>query len=408
MILMSVMLVEPIQMNSEDSTWRSSARSSSRRLFVQSIGVAGLGLIGGKTATAEGEDRNDNSAGVDAEETEANDAGPAENDEEATKIDSCTVIDEPGEYELVADLSPTELDQPACIVIDSDDVSLYGNGHAIDLTETTSDTWRRPSCITIHSAGRTGEVDWNVMIENVELRGGSAGVESIHNFNQELSFADVTAVGNDYGFHFDMSGGSLENCVLANNDVGFRLEGDTHTYGQSAAVTVERSTFRSNASIGLEVGEFGEAEVVASRIVANGTGVRVSAAAGEIEGTATLQECHICRNEHYGVDAGATQGPGEDAGPGEEPGPWVAEVDSTDCYWGVSNGPSSLAREYYFQDDQWTGRFEEPEEPFTDPGTGRPADGDGDAISQSLEPGVSNVRFDPFQESTLEDVGADR
>lgn len=352
---------------------------------MQSAGVLGLGLTASASVPATAEDDDENSANDEGEETSNGDG--------RTEIDSCTVIDEPGEYELVTDLAPDSLDQPACIVVDSDDVTLYGNDHTIDVSETAGDTWQRPSCITIHPGGPYSEVDWDATVEDVELRGGAAGIESIFNFNQDMTFTNVTAVGNGYGFRFDMSGGTLNNCVIEGNDTGFRLEGDTHVYGQATDVTLQNTTVRSNSSFGLDLREFAFMDVTASRVVDNGVGVRVSAAAGEMEAGATLEDSHICGNEHYGVDAGATRGPGGDAGPGEEPGPWEADVDATRCYWGAANGPSS---------------FGNPEEPFTDPETGRPADGDGDAISQSLEPGVSNVRFDPFQESTIDGVGADR
>ncbi|WP_331236403.1 hypothetical protein [Natronorarus salvus] len=60
---------------------------------------------------------------------------------------------------------------------------------------------------------------------------------------------------------------------------------------------------------------------------------------------------------------------------------------------GCANGPTS--------DD------DDPSEAFTDPETGRPVDGDGDVISESLDPGVANVRFHLFLKSLPDDVGAD-
>lgn len=37
--------------------------------------------------------------------------------------------------------------------------------------------------------------------------------------------------------------------------------------------------------------------------------------------------------------------------------------------------------------------------------TGVPADGDGDAISESLDPGIANVHFDPYLASAPADAG---
>jgi parallel beta-helix repeat protein len=48
---------------------------------------------------------------------------------DAAPVDSCTVIDEPGRYELTDDVNGAATD--ACIQIRSDDVELDGNGHVI-------------------------------------------------------------------------------------------------------------------------------------------------------------------------------------------------------------------------------------------------------------------------------------
>ena len=54
-------------------------------------------------------------------------------EEEATCIYDCTVIDEPGDYELCNDIFATGLEEyfGGCINITSDDVNLYGNGYSL-------------------------------------------------------------------------------------------------------------------------------------------------------------------------------------------------------------------------------------------------------------------------------------
>jgi len=70
----------------------------------------------------------------------------------------------------------------------------------------------------------------------------------------------------------------------------------------------------------------------------------------------------------------------------------VRVVNATNNYWGAENGPSSATAE-----------------PLADPQTGTLADGDGAAVSASpTEPGVANVRFDPWlaQDPTTVDGNA--
>lgn len=56
--------------------------------------------------------------------------GPAS--AQATSIESCTVIDEPGQYVLTSDVSQSDESGGACIEIRASDVVLDGDGHAVD------------------------------------------------------------------------------------------------------------------------------------------------------------------------------------------------------------------------------------------------------------------------------------
>lgn len=354
----------------------------SRRTFMHGAGVVGLGLATGAAVPASSSEHGD--AG---NETETGEGTPVEEettrDGESTEIESCTVIDEPGEYELVTDLAPDSLEQPACLVIESDEVTVHGNGHTIDVSGTTYEgdgDREKPSCIAINPSGGEELVDWSTAVHEVELRGGRAGVDA--QLTDGGEYTDLTAIENDTGFRFYVDGGTLEECVAANNGTGIDLGGDPDVFGGSSA-TIERCTFTSNQQEGIRIGHESRADITESRIVLNNTGVWASPLAQD----STVSGSHICRNDEFGVDAGTR--------PAEEDKPPEAEayVEALENYWGASNGPSSHG---------------DPEEPYEDPETGQRADGDGDAISESLEPGVSNVRFDPFQETTLEDVGADR
>lgn len=338
-----------------------------RRNFMRTIGAAGLGVAASTTAAASSGER-------------------------PTEIDSPTVIEEPGEYELVADLAPDELDQPGCIVIGAENVTLYGNDHTIDLTETEYERtrmFREPNCIAINPEGRQRGVmtdsDWETAIENVTVRGGHSGIYSALSGWWEPTFTGVTAIDNERGITFYVEGGTLEDCHLVDNRMGFVLDGDRNVWGGSYA-TVANCTIQGNGNAGVVVTDESYTRIESSRIVENGIGIRAS----EWSTSTIIEESHICRNEHYGVEGGTAPAFDEDWHP--EPAR-QADITATGNYWGAANGPSS---------------FGNPAEPFTDPETGRPADGDGDAISQALEPGVAGVRFDPFSESPFDDVGATR
>lgn len=346
-----------------------------RRQIVQTVGIVAVSLTAG-SSIASSQDSAEGDGAADSNSVDTDEGG------ESTEIDSCRVIEEPGEYTLVTDLTPDSLEQPACLVIESDEVTVHGNGHSIDVSETTYEGGDREklSCIAVNPFEREELVDWSTAVHDVELRGGRAGVDA--RLTDGGEYTGVTALENDFGFRFYVDGGTLQECVATDNGTGIDLSGDPDVFGGSSA-TIERCTLTSNEQDGIRIGHESRADITASRIVLNNTGVGASPLAQ----ASTVSESHICRNNEFGVHAG-TSPAADDELPESE-----AYVDAPGNYWGAANGPSSHG---------------DPEEPYEDPETGRPADGDGDAVSESLESGVSNVRFDPFEESTLEEVGAER
>jgi hypothetical protein len=346
-------------------------QSRGRRHFVRAVGITGIGLATGTSVVA----GNDDEEATGAEESSSN---PVE-------IDSPTVIDEPGEYELVANLRPESLDRDACIVIDADGVTLRGNGHTIDLR----DVDREPEPGFSRIGNRIGiainpepgqqmeEDSWRTSVSDLTVRGASTGIASlISGWNE---FENVTLTESTIGYYASVVVGILDNCVVSANGMGIALDGN-QAFGGSE-LRMADSTVEGNDNRGINVINDSSALVERSRLVANGTGIVV----GEYS-AAGLSDCHICRNDEYGVYAMIMLG--DESHPSAQGG-----AGATDCYWGAANGPSS---------------FGDPDDPYTDPETGRSADGDGDAISESLESGVSNVRFDPFREAPIDDVGASR
>jgi hypothetical protein len=359
-------------------------RNHSRRRFVQTIGVTGLGLAAGTglatgtTGVAEDEGERERT-GEDA------DGSATSNDDGPTEIDSPTVIDEPGEYELVADLRPDSLDRDACLVIDSDGVTVRGNGHTIDLhnvdRESEPGFSRAGNRIGIAVNPDPDEEmaadGWQTAVSDLTVRGASTGILSW--ISGRTEFEDVTLTENGFGYYAYVAEGVLDNCVVSANETGVRLDGSLAVFGGSI-LRMADSTVESNDKHGIIAVNASSAGLERSRLVANGAGIM----SGEYS-AAGLSDCHICRNDEYGVLAALMIG--DESHPSAQGG-----AGATDCYWGAANGPSSIG---------------DPDQPYADPETGRLADGDGDAISESLESGLSNVRFDPFREAPIDDVGAD-
>ena len=101
--------------------------------------------------------------------------------------------------------------------------------------------------------------------------------------------------------------------------------------------------------------------VVENTIVRNGRGIYVRFPSSETDPQYDLHRNHL-DNDRYGVSNGDGN----------------SVVNATGNYWGAADGPSSRR------------------EALEDPETGAFADGSGDTVSRGDEPGVSNVRFDPF------------
>lgn len=348
-----------------------------RRRFLRTVGAVGLGLVATGTV------------------------GASEH-EEVTEIDSCTVIDEPGEYELVADIEPDEVvdtDDPtqagpedvSCIEIRASDVTLHGNGHTIDGHAAQEGNGREGHAIGVNTYFEYSDLEMveNVVIEDVHVTGFETGVrfEAIDGGR----ITDIIARDNRDGIGFHLGGVSridVENNRLVENGAGFNTYGDPDVSGGPYANTVEHNDIESNAT-GVRLGhETHDHTFRYNRIVGNGNGVGHSAL---FTSGNDYHHNAICGNERYGIhnpDVFFSDVVGET----DDDFRIEDVVNATENYWGATNGPSS---------------YGDPAEPFTDPETGRPADGDGDAISESLDPGVANVRFDPFLEEFPEDAGAD-
>lgn len=301
----------------------------------------------------------------------------------ARELTGCTVVSAPGRYELVGDID--------CLRVRSDDVVVDGDGFAVrdtdtDLGEGVFVDNRNVTLRNLTVAGfETGiHVDGNaraVTLDSVTLRDNGAGADIFDGEGMRIvdsTFANNTVAvlgGTDFGLTLDVE----RSTFVDNGDgisVAFTGLGVTDSVFERNGVAIECRLFCSlratgndfvTNDVGVSVASDRTAAVVLdSRIADNRVGVRV----GEgFEQSVTLRNNTIAGNTEFGVL-------------NEVPtGPFSSPVDARENFWGDPSGPSSATVT----------------EPFADPVTGRPANGQGDAVSEDPEvPGRSNVRFDPF------------
>lgn len=154
--------------------------------FVVALGLASSGLAGG--------------------------IGTLETQQDATEIDSCTTITDPGRYVLTDDIQDTDAD--TCIDIRASDVVLDGNGSTIDSNLTESDfegfqeevetngtfPWEdRWARIGIAVTGP--EAPSNVTVQNVEVSEWFFGIYAA-NRTAQVSVQNVTSRNNADGISF--------------------------------------------------------------------------------------------------------------------------------------------------------------------------------------------------------------
>jgi len=99
-------------------------------------------------------------------------------DEQTTTVDSCRTIDEPGTYRLTSDL---ETDAQTCLTVTASDVTIDGDGHAIDTAEPP-----RPASFDLIT-GTGVEVDSDRTLANVTVRNVTG-----HGWGTLVSMTNVT------------------------------------------------------------------------------------------------------------------------------------------------------------------------------------------------------------------------
>ena len=168
--------------------------------LVAGTGVTSLSLLGGPASTAAAQD--------------------------ATRIDSCTTIDESGTYVLTKKIEnggKTRI-SGSCIEITADDVTFDGGGHLIDgrgVSHTKAIRVHDAEGVTVRNVEMT---EWH---EGVLVEDATATVEEVHSY------------ANAYGVRLQNAGGS----TVANNTVEDNLVG---IYVESANVTLDGNAISDN------------------------------------------------------------------------------------------------------------------------------------------------------------------
>ncbi|MFC5972025.1 right-handed parallel beta-helix repeat-containing protein [Halomarina salina] len=266
------------------------------------------------------------------------------------EIDTCTTIDQAGEYTLTSDVGANASGE-ACLTIAAGDVTLDGNGHSVDNAggaDTGILVQRGQQNVAIGDVTVTG---WTNGIDLVDAYGASVDGVTVSGNQRGITFgqtveatvSDSTATGNDYGILVEESQVTLSSVDVTENANGIG--------GLYADIVLEQSTVSNNDGDGI-VTDSSSLTVDRSAVENNGNnGISVS-----MPESTTIQ---------YTIIAGNGNGVSAERG----------QVDARENWWGADSGPS--------------GNVE-------DPATGRLADGSGDSVSEGSESGVSNVRFDPY------------
>lgn len=325
----------------------------------------------------------------------------------ATVVDSCRVITEPGRYELTTDLESNS----TCISIAASNVTFDGNGHTISAAGTPSE----PGLVTGQE---------NVTVTNVSLVGWNQGIhlEQTRNVTIKNSRFDNSSL-DAFGVHdLVVANTSLDHSTIhftyVVNSLVTGIDGDhgevivtesidstirdsaLHqvTYDESVGVTIANNTPDDSGSFGIRLGFMADGRnqivvtnntitgntggindgvgvrvtwvhnlsITNNRIVGNDVGIRIASVKAWhcIPGRVEVHRNSLANNTEYGIEYGGSG------------------VNATHNYWGASNGPSSATSH-----------------PLEDPKTGTLANGDGSAVPADPEnQNVSSVRFDPWLE----------
>jgi len=220
--------------------------------------------------------------------------GPPD-EEPSRQLTSCTVISEPGTYELVDNV--TGGDGDVCIEIQSGDVRLDGQGYEIrgpgDVTGTYDE--RAPIGIYVNNTDVPLTPDItdleNVTIVNVSVSGWNRGITGSETGNINLTVADSAIRDNWAGADFNAGSSqyvSFQNVTIAGNEE----YGATHG-GVGGGVLAISDSLVENNSEGIFVADSTPVSIDSSTFEGNGAGLHL----GTLSGPSTISNTTIRDND---------------------------------------------------------------------------------------------------------------
>ena len=184
------------------------------------------------------------------------------------QIDSCTVIDEPGHYQLT-DSVQTDREE-SCIVVDASDVVVDGDGHAVEGPGAVDDS-DDPHFAGVFVDGSSDDPHENVTVRNVAVTGFETGVQ-----------VDYPGFGGPDA--------TLENVVIRQNHNGIEhLGGD---------LTMRNVSVENNDGRALLAGEAGSVAGTDVTVRENGAGI------SGYESGVSLDSAVIADNDGHGASVG--------------------------------------------------------------------------------------------------------
>jgi len=233
---------------------------------------------------------------------------------DATEIDSCTVIDEPGTYVLTENIEDSDEDVCIRVVGDIDGVVIDGNGHTIDGTDAENSVGVFVDGEDDNQEGSANPTD--VTIRDLTLTDWDTGISFGHAGGD---VTDVTATSNDAGLSLFNSGADVTDSDFSNN------EGDGISVDFSRA-TVSDVTANDNGNAGIWIFESG-LDLRDLTLTGNRVGIE------EVESSSiTITDSIIADNEvpnEYSTD-GDSDGAGDDAEDGDDADDGDADAGDSD------------------------------------------------------------------------------
>ena len=114
-------------------------------------------------------------------------AAPAVGTADASAIDACGTVSEPGVYELTTNITDTSTSAGACIEVEANDVVIDGNGHRISMEETDGKI-RTPIGVRAHGVE-------NVTVRNLTADGWGIDSSLVGTALEFENASDVTVAG---------------------------------------------------------------------------------------------------------------------------------------------------------------------------------------------------------------------